>query len=184
MTTQNRKINQLVNIAYGATLGSFIGVLTGLAAWIIWGMYVGGIVSSLGAVVGAAIGAITMLYKTQESVITRESIIHQYGQGDNIAGDKVMGDKINTQINNNPDLLEAAKSIQALLDELSEQYNPNTEKGQNLIRDEAIEAIETNPTLKTRIINALQSAGDTALEGAIGHPIAKIVIAAAKGFLA
>jgi small GTP-binding protein len=113
---------------------------------------------------------------------TVPNTIHQHGQGDNIAGDNIAGDKINTQINNNPDLLEAAKSIKALLDELSEQYNPNTEKGQNLIRDEAIASIETNPTLKTRVINALQSAGDTALEGAIGHPIAKIVIAAAKGF--
>ncbi len=29
------------------------------------------------------------------------SNIHQYGSGDNIAGDKVIGDKINTQFNNN-----------------------------------------------------------------------------------
>ena len=32
--------------------------------------------------------------------------IHQHGQRDNYAGDNIHGDKINTQINNNPDLAE------------------------------------------------------------------------------
>ncbi|MEL6489934.1 MAG: DUF4926 domain-containing protein [Cyanobacteria bacterium J06621_3] len=114
---------------------------------------------------------------------TMNTQINQYGKGDNIAGDKVLGDKIQTQINNNPDLAQAARDIKALLNELSEEYNPNSAKGQAKIEEAALAEIKQNPTLKQRTIKALQSAGDEALEQAIQHPVAKVVVSGVKGFL-
>ena len=108
---------------------------------------------------------------------------NQYGQGDNIAGDKVMRDKIQTQINNNPDLAQAARDIKALLDELSEEYNPATEKGQAKIKTGALTQIRQNPQLQQRTLKALKSAGEEALEQAIQHPVAKVVVEGIKGFL-
>jgi len=106
-----------------------------------------------------------------------------YVRGDKIGGDKVGRDKIGTQINNSPNLAQAAKEIKELLDQLSEEYNPNTEKGQNLIKDEAINAIKKDSTLQQKIVNALKEGSVTALEEAINHPIAKVIIATVKGGL-
>ncbi|MGC1218664.1 MAG: COR domain-containing protein, partial [Phormidesmis sp.] len=108
---------------------------------------------------------------------------NQSGPGDNIGGDKVLNDKINNQINNNTDLTTAARDIKALLSELSEEYNPNTPKGQTKIKNEALTHIQQTPQLKQRTLAALKSAGSEALEQAIQHPIAKVVIEGVKGFL-
>ena len=109
--------------------------------------------------------------------------IHQHGFGDNIAGDKVMGDKIGTQINNSQNLAQAAKDIKALLDQLDRDYDRTTPTGQAMISAKTIEAIEKNPTLKARVINALKEGGTTALEVAIDHPAIKPVVAMLKGFI-
>lgn len=109
--------------------------------------------------------------------------IHQHGFGDNIAGDKVMGDKIGTQINNSQNLAQAAKDIKALLDQLDRDYDRTTPTGQAMISAKTIEAIEKNPTLKARVINALKEGGTTALETAIDHPAIKPVVAMLKGFM-
>ena len=105
--------------------------------------------------------------------------------GQVITGDQnVAGDNIGIQNNNySPNLAQAAKEIKELLDQLSEEYNPNTEKGQNLIKDEAVNAIKKDSTLQQKIVNALKEGSVTALEEAINHPVAKIVIATTKGFL-
>jgi internalin A len=105
-----------------------------------------------------------------------------YGDGDNIARDKVMRDKIGTQINNAQNLAQAVVEIQALLDNLAELYNPNSETGQAKIAKEAIESIDRNPTLKGRIINAIKESSYTALEEAVDRPAVKILMAAFKGF--
>ncbi len=102
---------------------------------------------------------------------------NQYGLGDNIGGDKVMGDKIGTQINNSPNLTQAAQEIQSLLDQLSQTYSDP------LVVSKAIEQIENTPTLKERIINALNEGGSTTLEELIHHPAAKILISTIKGFM-
>jgi hypothetical protein len=109
--------------------------------------------------------------------------IHQHGFGDNVAGDKVMGNKIGTQINNSQNLAQAAKDIKDLLDQLDRDYDRTTPTGQAMISAKTIEAIENNPTLKARVINALKEGGTTALETAIDHPAIKPVVAMLKGFM-
>ncbi|MEH2011138.1 COR domain-containing protein [Nostoc sp.] len=106
------------------------------------------------------------------------STVNQYGSGDNVGGDKVMRDKIGTQINNSQNLAQAAKDIKELLDQLSQEYS-NTA----IVGAKAIEEIERKPTLKARIVNALKEAGSQALEKAVDHPAVSIVIAATKGFI-
>ena len=135
------------------------------------------------AIVGLTIiGLKSRLEQTQEA-IAMATTINQFGQGDNVAGDKILGDKIQTQINNNPDLAQAARDIKALLNELSEEYNPATEKGQAKIESSAIAQIKQNPQLKQRTLKALKSAGAEVLEQAIQHPVAKVVVEGVKGFL-
>lgn len=119
----------------------------------------------------------------QELNTTMSHNIHQYGDGDNIAGDKVMRDKIGTQINNSPNLTQAAKDIKELLDQLDNDYDRTTPTGQAMISAKAIESIDKNPTLKARVINALKEGGTTALESAIDHPAVKPVVAMLKGFM-
>ncbi len=101
--------------------------------------------------------------------------------GDKIGGDKVMGDKITNY--NSQNLAQAAKDIKDLLDQLDQDYDRTTPSGQAMISAKTIEAIEKNPTLKARVINALKEGGTTALETAIDHPAVKPVVAMLKGFM-
>ncbi|NJL91913.1 MAG: hypothetical protein HC916_20625 [Coleofasciculaceae cyanobacterium SM2_1_6] len=50
--------------------------------------------------------------------------IHQYGSGDNIAGDKVMGDKIGTQINNT-ELIQIINDLR----QTAAQFPPDIQEG-------------------------------------------------------
>ncbi len=135
------------------------------------------------AIVGLTVMGLKSRLETAQETTPMTNTINQYGQGDNIAGDKVMRDKIQTQINNNPDLAQSARDIKALLDELSEEYNPATPKGQTKIKESAIAQIKQNPQLKQRTLKALKSAGEEALEQAIQHPVAKVVVEGIKGFI-
>ncbi|NJL39964.1 MAG: hypothetical protein HC840_31880 [Leptolyngbyaceae cyanobacterium RM2_2_4] len=101
--------------------------------------------------------------------------------GDKVGGDKVMGNKITHY--NSQNLTQVAKDIKDLLDQLDQDYDRSTPTGQAMISAKAIEAIEQNPTLKARVINALKEGGTTALESAIDHPAVKPVVAMIKGFM-
>jgi hypothetical protein len=124
-----------------------------------------------------------LYYNSTPEIPSMSNTIHQYGQGDNIAGDKVMRDKIGTQINHSQNLVQAAQEIKALLTQLDQDYDRNTPTGQAMISAKAIEQIEKNPTLKARVVNALKEGGTTALESAIDHPAVKPVVAMLKGFM-
>jgi internalin A len=114
---------------------------------------------------------------------TTPNIGGDYVRGDKIMGDKVMGDKIGTQINNSPNLAAAALEIKALLANLDDTYNANSETGQAKIAKDAIEQIKQNPTLMGRITNAIAEGSYTALEEAVNHPTIKVVMSAVKGFV-
>jgi internalin A len=112
-----------------------------------------------------------------------ETHIHQHGTRDNYAGDRVEGDKIGTQIINNPELAQTAQDFKALIEQFAEEYNPNTEKGQKLIQGEVIEAIAQNSSLKQRMITMFKNATEAAIEEFVKHPAAKICIAGVKGLI-
>jgi uncharacterized protein YuzE len=139
------------------------------------------------AIVGlTVIGLQSRLEKAQEFLPTAtpmSNTINQYGQGDNIGGDKVMRDKIGTQINHSPDLAAAARDIKALFTELDQTYDRTTPTGQMMIAAKTVEAIENQPTVKARLLNAVKEGTTTALEEMIEHPAIKPVVAAFKGYI-
>lgn len=108
------------------------------------------------------------------------STINQYGSGDNIAGDKVMGDKIYTQINNSQDLVQASKDIKDLLEQLCVDYPSDSPR---VLGAKAIDQVEKNLELKSRILKGVKAGGFAALEKMIDHPVAKFFIEGAKEVL-
>ena len=101
--------------------------------------------------------------------------------GDKVGGDKVMRDKITNH--NSQNLAQAAKDIKELLNQLDQDYDRSTPTGQAMISAQAIAAIDKNPTLKARVMNALKEGGAAALESAVDHPAVKPVVATLKGFM-
>ncbi|MGD1702462.1 hypothetical protein [Dapis sp. BLCC M229] len=114
----------------------------------------------------------------QELIV--ENSINQYGLGDNIAGDKVMGDKIDTQINNSQDLVQASKDIKDLLNQLSTDY-PNDSL--RVLGAKAVDQVEHNPELKSRILRGVKAGSFAALEKMVDHPVAQFFIEGAKEVL-
>ena len=75
-------------------------------------------------------------------------------------------------------LAEAAKEIQQLLEQLGETYPTDTTMGKMSIATEAIQQIDSNPQLTSRVLSALQAGGTSALDSFLDHPAASFVIGA------
>ena len=90
---------------------------------------------------------------------------------------------INSQNQNSQNLTQIAQDIRVLIAQYSQSSDPSTASGKMMITSKVMETIETNPTLKHRVISSLKEAGSAALESAIDHPIAKVLIAGVKGFI-
>jgi CHAT domain len=107
----------------------------------------------------------------------------------NISGGKIGGGIQTAQGDNNvqsmtnyatieqkSNLAEAAKKIQQLLQQL-EKSNPTTTRTEKMmVVTKAVEQIENNPALKTRVIEALKTAGTEALKKEINHPLVNLLI--------
>ena len=107
------------------------------------------------------------------------SNIHQHhsGSGDNVAGDKNTTNNYNSQ-----DLPQAAAEIQQLLEQLAKNNPTTTTKEKMIVVGEAVDEIETNPRLKTKVINALKAGGTEAFKEAINHPLVNILLATIEGW--
>ena len=79
-------------------------------------------------------------------------------------------------------LADAAQEIQQLLEQLSQTYPTNTSKEKNIVVGEAVDKIEQNPRLKTKVINALKAGGIEAFQEAINHPLVNILMATIEGW--
>ncbi|AOY82881.2 pentapeptide repeat-containing protein [Moorena producens JHB] len=79
-------------------------------------------------------------------------------------------------------LAEAAAEIQQLLNQLSQTKATTTEIEKLTVVAEVAEQINSNPTLKARVINALKAEGTEALKEAIDHPLVNILIATIEGW--
>ena len=101
-----------------------------------------------------------------------------YGNVGNVANTNQ--GKMQAVLHNSPpeqrqNLADAAKEIQALLNQLSETYGPLE------IAPKAVEEIKAKPQLKSRVMGALKGGGKAALEELIDHPAVAIVLAAIEG---
>jgi chemotaxis response regulator CheB len=97
--------------------------------------------------------------------------------GQNVKDNTFIGTQNNYTPEQKQDLAEAAKQIQALLDQLSQTYSPTTPTGKMQIATETLKQIEANPTLTQRVVSALSAGGTAALEQLLNHPAVSFVIA-------
>ena len=79
-------------------------------------------------------------------------------------------------------LVEAAADIQALLRQLEQSYPTNTPLEKQAVVTEAIRRIESNPTLKARVIGSLKKAGTEGIKELVDNPLINIFLAAVEGW--
>ena len=77
---------------------------------------------------------------------------------------------------NAKDLVNAAKEIQALLDQLSESYPVNTTATKLAIANEAVRRVQTDHSLGQRVLGAVGAGSVSALEQFLNHPAASFFI--------
>ncbi|NES46258.1 MAG: hypothetical protein F6K20_34780, partial [Moorea sp. SIO2C4] len=79
-------------------------------------------------------------------------------------------------------LAEAAAEIQQLLNQLSQTKATTTEIEKLAIVAKVTQEIKSNPTLKAKVINALEAEGTEALKEAIDHPLVNILMPMIEGW--
>ncbi len=86
--------------------------------------------------------------------------------------------------NNQPQsLADAAAEIQKLLKQLEQSYPTSTTTEQMVVATKAIERMESDPTLKQRVISAAKEGGLAAFEKALDNPLGALITGAIKGWL-
>lgn len=113
-------------------------------------------------------------------------------QNAQLAGGIVDAETVNAQqiggdIHNYPpeqrqSLAEAAAEIQQLLQQLERSYPTNTPLEKQAVVTEALKRIESNPTLKARVVGALKAGGTEAIKELVDHPLIHILLAALEGW--
>ncbi|MEH2273703.1 MAG: hypothetical protein V7K40_02495 [Nostoc sp.] len=113
-------------------------------------------------------------------------------QGAQFAGGIVDADSVNAQqiggniTNYTPqqrqNLAEAAAEIQKLLNQLGQSYPTNTPLEKQIVVTEALKQIDSNPTLKVRVIGALKAGGTEAFKELVDHPLVNILVATLEGW--
>ena len=95
-------------------------------------------------------------------------------QTGNVAGDAIAGNKIVTTQN----LADAAKEIQAIIEQLSTTHPTNSMMEKVAFAEEVKNQIAGNPSLGGRILSASKAGGIAAIEQFLNHPLASFVMAA------
>ncbi|QLE59662.1 pentapeptide repeat-containing protein [Nostoc sp. TCL26-01] len=134
-------------------------------------------------------------YQNQGDTIMPDSskqVFNNNLQGAQFAGSLVNADTVTAgQIggnitNYNPEqkqnLAQAAADIQQLLNQLSQTYPTNTTSEKMNVVAKAVDEIESNPTLKARVIGALKAGGTEALKELIDNPLINILLASIDGW--
>jgi hypothetical protein len=75
-------------------------------------------------------------------------------------------------------LAETVAEVQQLLEQLEKSYPTNTTTGKMKVATEVISRIDSNPTLTTRILSALEVGTISAFEQFLNHPAASFFISA------
>lgn len=97
---------------------------------------------------------------------------------DNVKAKHIGGNINNYTPQQKQTLADAAKEIQALLEQLGKTYSTDSTTDKMIVAAEAIKQIESNPTLQARILSALKVGSVKAFEQFLGHPAASFIIAA------
>ncbi len=107
-----------------------------------------------------------------------------FGIGHMSGGEIKDGAKVAGIINEaeNQNLASAAQEIQQLLEQLAATNPTTTSREKMIVVGEAVDRIENNPTLKSKVINALKSGGTEAFKEAVNHPLVNILVATIEGW--
>ncbi|MDJ0590631.1 MAG: hypothetical protein QNJ72_11635 [Pleurocapsa sp. MO_226.B13] len=146
--------------------------------------------STIPSIIISAIGILLIIGRNLAFINNHDSM-NTYNQAGNIGvghfsggeikhGANVAGKIINKTEKQN--LIDAAQEIQNLLNQLSNSYHITTSKDKNIVVGEAVDQIENNNNLKTKVTNALKSGGTEAFKEAINHPLANILISTIEGW--
>ncbi|MBE8992310.1 hypothetical protein [Nostoc sp. LEGE 12450] len=84
--------------------------------------------------------------------------------------------------NQKQNLAEAAAEIQQLLDQLSQNKETKTESEKLTMIAEVVDEIESNPPLKSRLVQAIKAGGSEALKDMVSNPLINIFLATIKGW--
>ncbi len=133
---------------------------------------------------GDITGTVASATDNQGDIMSGDSINQSgnFGVGVNkgeVKTEKLAGTINEAQQNN---LVEAAAEIQQLLKQLEQSYPSTTTSEQMVVAAKAIERIESNPSLKKRVINAVKEGGLAAFEKAIDNPAGAFIVNAIKGW--
>src|SRR5919199_744772 len=79
-------------------------------------------------------------------------------------------------------LTYTAAKIQKLLQQLDQTYPINTPLEKQMVVTEVLKRIESNPTLKERVVGALKGVSTEALKDLIDHPLVNLLLAALEGY--
>ncbi|NET17692.1 MAG: hypothetical protein F6K08_35135 [Okeania sp. SIO1H6] len=79
-------------------------------------------------------------------------------------------------------LAEAVAQVQQILQQLSQSYPTNTTTEQMIVATEAIKKIESDPTLKQKLISASSAGLLGAFEKVLDNPVGAFVVSAIKGW--
>ena len=79
-------------------------------------------------------------------------------------------------------LTYTATKILKLLQQLDQTYPINTPLEKQMVVTEVLKRIESNPTLKERVVGALKGVSTEALKDLIDHPLVNLLLAALEGY--
>ncbi len=79
-------------------------------------------------------------------------------------------------------LTDTAVKIQKFLQQLEQTYPTNTPLEKQMVVIEVLKRIESNPTLKARVVGSLQDVSIEALKQLIDHPLANVLLTALEGY--
>ncbi|MBE8968467.1 pentapeptide repeat-containing protein [Nostocales cyanobacterium LEGE 12452] len=101
---------------------------------------------------------------------------------DTVTAGQIGGNITNYSTEQKQNLAEAAAEIQQLLNQLSQTYPTATTSQKMSVVAKAVDKIESNPTLKARVIGALKAGGTEALKELIDNPLINILLASIEGW--
>ncbi|WP_242063054.1 pentapeptide repeat-containing protein [Nostoc sp. FACHB-145] len=110
----------------------------------------------------------------------------QFGGGlvnaETVTAQQIGGNITNYNPKQKQNLAQAAADIQQLLDQLSQTYPTATTSEKMTVVARAVDEIESDPTLKARVIGALKAGGTEAFKELIDHPLVNILLASIEGW--
>ena len=119
---------------------------------------------------------------TEESKYNLSHAQFTGGFAETVEGNQIGGNINNYALEKKQSLVEAATEIRALLEELEKSYPTNTTTEKMIVAAKAIDCIESDPTLKHRVMSAVKEGGLKAFEKAIDNPIGAFVAGAIQGW--